>query len=169
MKEMTEKEIFDYVFFAKEQDDNYEKHSDEIEFYRLLKNSLDEKIQPEIKNKLMGKIPLYKPVSKLVLLPFDEPKHKSLPVIERLAADSDNKKDEVSSRTFIDKEKNIIIRQVTKSGESNLYVFSVENQELKNFRLVIHPPKTEIDCTDNSAPVNIAPDVQIEKIEIEIE
>ena len=169
MNKMTEKEIFDYVFFAKEIDDNPAKYAGEIEFYRELKSSLDEKLKPEVKNKLMEKISLYRPVSKIVLLPFEEPTPKGAPTVERLAADSDVKKDEVSTRTFIDKDKNIIIRQVTTSGKSSLFVFSVENQELKNFRLVIHPPKTEIDCGDNLAPIAVAPDMPIEKIEVELE
>lgn len=169
MNKMTEKEIFDYVFFAKDVDESIEKNVEQIDFYKKLKNTIDEKLTPDIKSKLMEKIQIYKPVTRLLLIPFEEPKPQSAPLVERLAADSDNSKEEISTRTFIDKDKNIIIRQVTKEGESNLFVFSVENQELKNFRLVIHPPKTEIECADNAAPFAVASDLQIEKIEIEID
>ncbi len=183
--EITERDLFNYVFYketlAEDKAQFLKKtdiYKDEIDFFSSLKNSLSEEISPELKKKIIQKIPAYRNEPDLnrdklsniiVLYPVvEKPKRKKKSEGLVLAADSAELKQLQASQTFSDEKKEYLIKLVSSESETKIFVFSTSEAELKNLKLTLHPKETEYFLKDNSNPLEVNESVSVESISLEL-
>ncbi len=143
---MTEKDIFYYVFYPDSlsgeklrQIAANEASYPAIEIFNDVKRSLEEEINPSLKKKIAKKIPAYKITLVYELFPWtiEASEYKSSTAV--LAAATADTEPGGFSKTFIDKEKNIIIRLIGTVKKARLYVFPVSGEKLGEFSLTLNP------------------------------
>ena len=138
--EITEKDIFDFVFYpesiTKEKGKFLEASSDfreEVEFYSSVKESLSDELNLQVKKKLSSKIKAYKLENIIYLYPVEEYTHKKPSNNLVLAAASPEDKPKISSKTFYDEEKTYIIKVINYEKSSKVFVFSTQYELIKDF------------------------------------
>jgi len=168
---ITEQDIFNYIFFrAKVSDGKINelitgKHfSAAIEFYSSLKNESVRQLTISEKKSLAAKIPFYKFNGVYELLPFSVSDTANG---MRLAARTKNNEESDSAISFLSETKEFLCRIVPTPTKKLLYCFSISQEELKNFKLTLHPSEMAFECKSNSEPVIIPAELAIEKISIE--
>jgi len=168
---ITEQDIFNYIFFrAKVSDEKIneivtdEQYAHAVEFYNSLKSETERSLSFSEKRRLAAKIPFYKFNGEYELLPFsvDDSENGM-----RLAARTKNNEESGSAISFLSETKELLCRIVPTPNQRLLYCFSINQEELKNFKLVLHPSEIMFDCKSNSEPVIIPAELAIEKISIE--
>jgi len=171
---ITEKDTFNFVFYpeavTKEKDDFLKSSSDfkeEIEFYSLLKKSLNEELGFDIRRKIASKIDTYKLANIIYLYPVDEYHNHKISNNVRLAAASPEEKPKVSSKTFYDEDKTYIIKVINYEKNSRVFVFSTQYELIKDFELNILPQNLKYHILDNSAPLELDFNVEPESISLE--
>lgn len=168
---IDEQDLFNYVFFP----DTLEKEitlliesdstwADIIEFYKHLK--ADSKNMPDdsLKRKLASKIPAYSLSNIIQLYALKEtarPKQNG-----RLAAASTELKPGISTKTFIDGDKEFLIKVLSSDNKTKVFVFSTKEEVVKDFDLIIEPKELEYHMEDNSQPLEIKGPIEIDKIEL---
>lgn len=173
--EITEKDIFYYVFYPSELEEDKLRYIDEnkdrfpqMSVYREISDSLNREVSPAVKNKLAKKIPAYKLPVVYELFPWTIEAKESKISNSQLAAASKEAVSDSISKTFLDKEKNIIIRLIGTSENSRLYIFSVDGNILGEFGLTINPGNKKFHYKD-SREIKTMEDVpEIQSISIEL-
>jgi len=168
---MTEQDIFNYVFFP-------EKVSDEIRasiegrkelkpligYFSGIKEEIGSDVPRNLQEKIAAKIPGYH-LSKIVEFNlYDIPLQKETNAI-RYAADSEPEKSP-EAKTFIDAEKKYILRLVTTGDRRLLYIFSTDNKLITDFTISVIPSKKEYHLKDNTRPLQLPLDIEIENIQL---
>ncbi|NCQ18534.1 MAG: hypothetical protein COZ80_13165 [Ignavibacteria bacterium CG_4_8_14_3_um_filter_37_9] len=168
---ITERDIFNYIFFrAKVSDGKVNelitgKHfSAAIEFYSSLKDASVRQLTIREKRSLAAKIPFYKFNGVYELLPFSVGDTANG---MRLAARTKNNEESDSAISFLSDTKELLCRIIPTPTQQLLYCFSVNQEELKNFKLTLHPSKITFECKSSAEPVIIPAELAIEKISIE--
>ena len=142
----TEKDIFYYVFSPETINEEKrlfiaesEELSSLVRLYTDIKNGLDEEISPDLKAKISAKIPAYKLTRVYELFPWtiEASEYNSSTAV--LAAATAETEQGVFSKTFIDREKNIIIRLIGTMSKARLFVFPVSGEKLGEFTLTLNP------------------------------
>lgn len=143
---ITEKDIFYYVFKPEtlsEQKRGHIAESEElsslVELYTDIKNGLNENISPSLKSKIAAKIPAYKLTRVFELFPWTIEASEYNTSTAILAAATADTEQGIFSKTFIDKEKNIIIRLIGTVKKARLFVFPVSGEKLGEFTLTLNP------------------------------
>ncbi len=143
---ITEKDIFYYVFSPGNLGKEKLRYIAEngvlypaVEVYSDIKNSLEEEISPSLRTKIAEKIPAYKltRVYELFSWTIEASEYNTSTAV--LAAATAETESGVFSKTFIDKEKNIIIRLIGTVKNARLFVFPVSGEELGEFTLTLNP------------------------------
>ena len=171
---ITEKDIFNYVFFkgtlnnAKiadiEKNENVQK---QIVFYKELKEYLSQDIPDNTKKKLTAKIPAYNLADVITLLPQELPETSKRVTLLKYAAAS--KIDSPSSvLTYINEEKNYLIRLHKEENKYRIFVFSTLQDKLKNLQLTFSPSGETISLKDNRNPFLISLSQMPDKIEVRL-
>ena len=170
--EITEKDIFNFVFYTNllptekikyiEGSTNFSKG---IKFYQSLKLLLSQNLTVEIKNLISEKIPAYKSMMhKLYLVKEVNSKRKSNLT---LAADSPKIKSKMTSATFIDDEKQYLIKLHNYENSAKIYVFSTSKEKIENYKIIIHPSNNILEQADNSNPIIIDAPVEVSSMELQ--
>jgi hypothetical protein len=141
--------------------------SEEINFYRTLRNELNEELSEDIKRKIAKKIPIYIPSKVFTLYPAKEPQRKKKNNIQVLAADSPKEKPAVTAKTFIDEHNHYLVRLLNFKDSSKIYVFSTTEKTLKNYKIKIQPSEQTFSQLDNSTPIEINSPIDAENIELQ--
>lgn len=172
---ISEKEIFDYVFYPEnltkdkvEYLKNSRLFNEEINFYHSLKKAMDEELSYEVKQKLGEKIPIYILQKVIVLYPVKEPTKKSKIHLPVLAAASEKQKPAVSVKTFIDESNHYLIRLLNFKDSAKIYVFSTTEEVLKNYQVVIKPSGQTFEQDDNLKPIEFKSPLEAENIELHL-
>ncbi len=142
-----------------------ENSSDAIIFYKELKLGLEKNLSENIKSKIAEKIPAYRLEKEILLYPLKEPKVQKRNG-NRLAAASTELKLKTSTKTFIDNDKEYLIKVLNYGETTKVFVFSTENEVVKNFDIIIEPQNLKYHFDDNSEPLKINHSIEAEKIEI---
>ena len=168
---ITEQDIFNYIFFRATVSDGKVneivtgKHfSTAIEFYSSLKDASMRQLTISEKKNLAVKIPFYKFNGEYELLPFSVGDTENG---MRFAAKTKNNEEGDSAISFLSETKELLCRIVPTPTQKLLYCFSINQEELKNFKLTLHPSKITFECKSNSEPVIVPVELAIEKISIE--
>ncbi len=171
--EISERDIFNFVFFEDLVSPEKTKFisgtndfGEIINFYSSLKSALAKNIPLKIKNKIREKIPVYRVLSyKLFPLTNSSLKKKSSGLT--LAADSPLIKSKMTNATFIDEEKHFLIKLLNFENSAKIFVFSTDDEIIKNYKIIIQPSNIIFEQTDNSQPILIDSTVEASSIELE--
>lgn len=170
---ITERDIFNFVFYPgllnkeiKAFLASIEESSDAIAFYKELKSELENNLTNEIKAKIKNKIPAYHPLNLIELYALKEPKVKKQNG-SRLAAASTELKPKMTTKTFVDNEKEYLIKILTYGNTTKVFVFSTQDEIVKNFNIVFEPQHLKFHLDDNSEPLKVDNLLEVEQIHIE--
>lgn len=169
---ITERDIFNFVFYPELVKDeirlflqSIENTTDAIIFYKNLKASLNEPIDNNLKMKIAQKIKAYKYNNIIKLFPVEELKKKKNGVV--LAAASEEEKPRIVTKTFYNEDKTYIIKVINYKDNSKIFVFSTQQEVIKDFEIIILPENKKYHCNDNSLPLELSSPVEAESIQIE--
>ncbi len=169
---IDEQDLFDYVFFPENlsvDKQNYIKtdkaYSEIISFYLLLKTESDAETETAIRKKIAEKIPAYSFENIIILNPVHTSNLKKQNG-SRLAAGSTELKPRLSTKTFIDNNKEYLIKVLTSESETKVFVFSTNDEIIKNFEIVIEPNNLKYHLDDNKEPLIITHSIEADKIEL---
>ena len=97
-----------------------------------------------------------------------EPLHKRKPEHLVLAAASEkNSVPKLVTKTFVDDGKDYLIKLLTYGKNSKIFVFSTQDEILKDFDIVISPQNLRFHLNDNTEPLKIDQSIDPEQITIE--
>lgn len=169
--EITEQDVFNFVFFKESlsiekqsligKDNSYK---DMLDFYAVLKNNTVEKIDESLKQSFASKIPAYSLSNVIHLFQLRDPEIKQNG--KRLAADSKELKPKMTTKTFVDNDKEFLIKVLNYGDQTKVFVFSTKDEIVKNFDIIIEPHNLKYHFEDNSEPLKIDKPIEAEKIEI---
>lgn len=169
---ITERDIFNFVFYpdmVKNEIKRFlttiEETTDAIIFYKELKYELHQPVSLSIKQKLAKKISAYKFSDIINLYPVEELKKKRNGLV--LAAASEEEKPKIVTKTFYDADKTYIIKVINYISSSKIFVFSTQQEIIKDFEIIILPENKKYHCSDNSLPLELNTPIEAESIQIE--
>ena len=152
---ITEKDIFNYVFSREtlnrqkiaeiEKNDNAK---EQVEFYIELREQLSSELSPDLMKKLAEKIPAYKNEDAITLRPINIPEtREKIPLLKYAAASGEDKITGVT--TFLNEDKNYLIRLHKMTENYKIFVFSTIRQKLNNLELTFYPSGDKVTLKDN--------------------
>jgi hypothetical protein len=165
---ITEKDIFDYINFKdtleREKceyiENNIEKYTHLIELYNESFRTLSDPLNSDIEKRFGDFFPFE---TRILLFPIDL--QKSADKIVRLAADSVQGRKTFKAVSFADKESKYIVRALFFEDKTELFVLSVENRPLENFKVITKPSLKEYTFKDNTHSI-LTDEKVIEQVEI---
>lgn len=169
---VNERDIFNFVFYpglVREEIKMFlhsiEDSTDAIIFYKELKDSLNSDLSIETKKKISEKIPIYEFSNIIQLYPVEENKKKRNSFT--LAAASPEETPKIVTKTFYDEDKSYIIKVINYEKNSKIFVFSTQQEVIKNFDLIIQPQNEKYHIKDNLIPLELADRIHPDSIQIE--
>lgn len=169
---ISEQDLFCYIFFPEsisaekrkliEMDNLF---NEALEFYRILKLNSESRPKDDLKRKIANKIPAYSLSNVIQLYALKEP---GMPKQNgyHLAAGSTELKPKMTTKTFVDNEKEYLIKILNYGDKTKVFVFSTKDEVVRNFDIVIEPHNLKYHFEDNSEPLKIDHSIDAEKIEI---
>lgn len=167
--EITEQDLYNYVFFREnlskekyaliEKDNSYKEI---LDFYSILKNNINQKPDDALKQSLASKIPAYSLSNVIHLFQLKDPEIKQNG--NRLAADSKELKPKMTTKTFVDNEKEYLIKVLNYGDVTKVFVFSTKDEVVRNFDIVIEPNNMIYHFEDNSEPLKINKPIETDLI-----
>lgn len=173
---IKEQDIFNYVFFPDslstemrktiEVDENLK---EVVDFYLKMRDKSKRHFPRSLKEKVASTIPAYTLNNEVHLFPLPAAVGKNQ-TEKRLAADSESRHliSKLMSRTFVDEDKEYMIKVINHESTTKVFVFSVKNDIVKNFDIIIVPRNNRYHFIDNSTPLLINGEIEIESIRMEI-
>lgn len=169
---IDEQDIFNFVFFPNNVSEEKTKlletdksFSEAIEFYNQLKLNSERELTNSVKKKLAEKIPAYKLTHVIVLHPLNALTLRTQND-SRMAAATRELIPKTTTKTFVDSDKDYLIKVLNYGNETKVFVFSTKDEEVKNFDIVIEPQNLKFHFEDNSEPLIINQSVDAEKIQL---
>lgn len=169
---IDEQDLFTYIFFPEsvspekkdiiESDKSFEAI---LEFYRQLKSNSMITTDDKLKKMIVVKIPAYSLENVIRLYALTEPV-VSKQNGNRLAAGSTELKPKMTTKTFVDNNKEYLIKVLNYGDNTKVFVFSTKDEVVKNFDIVIEPHNLKYHFEDNSEPLKIDKSIEAEKIEL---
>lgn len=173
---IKEQDIFNYVFspgrLSAEKIKAIKENLDlaeTVNFYRNVQAESKELLSRSVKEKMASSIPAYTLINMVQLFPLPETGGKN-PVGKRLAADSESRHliSKLMSKTFVDEDKEYMIKVINHQSTTKIFVFSAKNDIVKNFDIIIEPKNNRYHFNDNSRPFMIDEEIEIESIRLEL-
>jgi hypothetical protein len=169
---INEQDIFTYVFFPEKlssdkcqiitSDKTFE---EAIEFYTHLKQNSRKELNRSLQKKIAEKIPAYKLADVIVLYPLVASKTQNQNG-NHMAAATKELTPKMTTKTFVDNEKDYLIKVLNYGNETKVFVFSTKDEVVRNFDIVIEPKNLTYHFEDNSEPLVINHSVDAEKIQL---
>lgn len=170
-----EHDIFNYVFFPDKLSPEIKtaiegnKHLKRtIDFYKELLADTLKPISKSLRKKIASAIPAYSFIDEIRLYPLPAVAMKNTGG-RRLAAGSESRHfiSEMSTRTFVDEDKEYMIKVIIHDSTTKVFVFSVKNDVVNNFDIIIEPAEARYHFKDNSQPLIINSEIEIDSIRLE--
>lgn len=169
---IEEQDIFNYIFFPDQLNadkknliESDKTFQEPLEFYKALKQNSEKEPSSSLRKKIALKIPAYKLTDVVELYPLKE-SYRTNQNGFRLAAASKELTPKMTTRTFVDKEKDYVIKVLNYSNETKVFVFSTKDEVVKDFDIIIEPQNLKYHFEDNSEPLVIPHLVAAEKIQL---
>lgn len=166
---INEQDLFNYVFFNNQVSEeikhiieNDNSYSEALEFYRMLKSESTNKPDEFLKKKLAEKIPAYSLSNVIHLYQLKDPQIKQNG--NRLAADSKELKPKMTTKTFVDNDKEYLIKVLNYGDVTKVFVFSTKDEVVKDFDIVIEPNNLIYHFGDNLEPLKIDEPIETDSI-----
>jgi hypothetical protein len=169
---IDEQDIFNFVFYPANLSadkkriivsDN--KLKEALDFYKQLKINSNRGQSDTLKELMAKKIPAYTLANVISLYPLKaaviHKKNQS-----RLAAGSIDLAPKMTTKTFVDNEKEYLIKVLYSEEVTKIFVFSTNDELVKDFDILIEPQNLKYHCEDNSEPLQIAQLIDPEKIQL---
>ena len=169
---IDEQDLFTFVFFPEsvspekkdiiESDKSFEAI---LEFYRQLKSNSKITTDGNLKKMIASKIPAYSLENVIRLYALSDaklPKQNG----NRLAAGSTELKPKITTKAFVDNDKEYLIKVLNYGDNTKVFVFSTKDEIVKNFDIIIEPHNLKFHFDDNTEPLKIDKSIEAEKIEI---
>jgi hypothetical protein len=169
---IDEQDIFNFVFYSESlsadkkriiESDNTVNEA--LDFYKQLKINLNREQSASLKELIAKKISAYTLANEIILYPLKTPliqkRNQS-----RLAAGSIDLAPKMTTKTFVDSEKEYLIKVLSSEEVTKIFVFSTNDEVVKDFDIIIEPQKLKYHCEDNSEPLQIAQLIEAEKIQL---
>ncbi len=174
--EINERDIYNFVFYPHAVEEikksklvKGKNFQEEINFYKFLKDNYSPELDPAIKNILKLKIPVYKVFKVIQLKPVKENDFKRQAEVTIFAAASPNERYKIVSKTFFDEQNDYLIRLLNFEHSTKIYVFSISNNILRNYKVVLHPSGKIFTQPDNTKPIEIDSQIEADSIELQFE
>jgi len=173
---INEQDIFKYVFspqLLNEEKREYlrgnEKYESQVLYYESVKNAVNSETSFDLKKKIAAKIPDYTLANVFTLYPvkYSEGKEKSGKAI--FAAKTKEESPKLKTCTFTDDERKYLVRIISYEKSTRVYLFSTENDLVKNITIKISPTGEEVYMNNNSTPLVIDKRIDVESIELRID
>lgn len=171
---IEEQDVFTFVFFPQNlsSEKRIEIEADQrfkeaVEFYTQLKVNSKNAPSEQIRRRIAKKIPAYKLNNVIELYPVK----MELPLTKngnRMAAGTRELTPKTTTKTFVDLDKDYLIKIINYETETKIFVFSAKDEIVKNFELIIEPHKLTYHFEDNSEPLVIPYSVDAEKIQLKL-
>ncbi len=167
-----EQDLFNFIFYPENISEEKEAFIvadktliEALEFYKQLKNNANREHKDSFKRMIAKKIPAYTLFSIITLYPL------KVSTIERtkehrLAAGSIDLVPKMTTKTFVDNEKEYLIKVFSSGDSTKVFIFSTKDEVVKNFDLIIEPNNHTFHCDDNSEPIEINQRIEAEKIQL---
>lgn len=169
---IDEQDLFNYIFFPenvvneKKEKIGFDKSYKEIlEFYAQLKTNSEISPDESLKRRIANEIPAYS-LSNVIQLYALKDHVASKQNGSRLAASSTELKPKMTTKTFVDHDKEYLIKILNYGDKTKVFVFSTKDEVVKNFDIIIEPHNLKFHFEDNSEPLKINHLIDAEKIEI---
>jgi len=137
-----------------------------LEFYQQLKNNANREHNDSLKRMIAKKIPVYTLTNVISLYPLKNPtieRHKE----GRLAADSIDLTPKMTTKTFVDNEREYLIKVLSYEVATKIFVFSTNDEVVKNFDIIIEPQNLRFHFDDNTVPLEIKQAIDAARIHID--
>jgi hypothetical protein len=174
MTAITEKDIFNYVFYndllnetLKQEIKSNSSFAEVISLYQTLRDEIKNDLSIDIKRKLADKIDMYKFADIIKLFPIENKNINKMKGGLVHAAASEEDKPIVKSKTFIDENKSYMIKCMNYESKSKIFVFSVYDELIKDFSITIQPQNLHYKLDDNSMPLELDLAIDPESITLE--
>lgn len=168
---INEIELFKYVFARERLDaalvaeiEREEVFRDSINYFEELKSALQQKISFDVKKKLAAKIPIYNFNNEIELHEVKIPSPKNGG--QRLAAATKELTNKPYTKTFIDENGEFIVKVLNNTGKTKVFIFSTNDDSMKNFKLSVQPLDKEYSFEDNSIQLELESDVEVESVKL---
>lgn len=169
---IEEQDIFNYVFsharLSEEKIkfiESNESLKEAIDFYKQLKLNSEIITSSELKKKLAERIPAYKIADIIELYPLKQSISQAVNG-NKMAAGTKDLIPRTTTKTFVDSDKDYLIKVLNCENETKVFVFSTKDKIVKNFDLIIEPQKLKYHFEDNSEPLIINQSVDAKKIQL---
>lgn len=169
-KMINEQDIFTYVFFPKKLSSDKRQIiasdktlEDTIEFYRHLKRHSENEPSRSLQKKIAAKIPAYKLADVIYLYPLKDSKSQYQNG-SHMAAATKELIPKMTTKTFVDNEKDYLIKVLNYSDSTKIFVFSTKDEVVKNFEIILEPQNLKYHFENNSEPLIINHMIDAEKI-----
>lgn len=169
---IDEQDLFKFIFFPKivssekkdiiESDKSFEAI---LEFYRQLKSNSMISTDDKLKKMIASKISAYSLENDIRLYALTEPV-VSKQNGNRLAVGYTELKPKMTTKTFVDNDKEYLIKVLSYGDNTKVFVFSTKDEIVKNFDIIIEPHNLKFHFKDNTEPLKIDKSIEAEKIEI---
>lgn len=168
---INELELFNYVFARERLDtasvaeiERKEVFRDSINYFEELRRALQQNISLDVKKKLAAKIPIYSFNNEIELFEVKIPSPKNGTM--RLAAATKDLTNKSYIKTFIDENGEFIVKVLNNAGKTKVFIFSTNNDSVKNFKLLILPFNKEFSLEVNSNPLELDEDMEVESVKL---
>jgi hypothetical protein len=169
---IDEQDLFYFVFFAEKLSEEKRQLieadkslSETVEFYMQLKLNSEKELTSSIKKKLAEKIPSYKLNDVIELYSLKSPVTQNQND-SRMAASTRELTPKTTTKTFVDSDKDYLIKVLNYGNETKVFIFSTKDEVVKNFDIVIEPKNLTYHLEDNSEPLIIDHSIDAEKIQL---
>lgn len=138
-----------------------------LEFYRQLKSNSVISTDDELKKMIASKIPAYSLENVIHLYALTDaklPKQNG----KRLAAGSTELKPKMTTKTFVDNDKEYLIKVLHYGDNTKVFVFSTKDEVVKNFDIIIEPDNLRFHFEDNTEPLKIDKVIEAETIRLQL-
>lgn len=170
---ISEQDLFCYVFFSEtipkekkeriEADKSFEEF---LEFYRQLKLNSENKPDESLRRMIAGKIPAYSLSNLIQLYSLKDPTTQKQNG-NRLAAGSKELKPRMTTKTFVDNDKEYMVKVLNYENVTKVFVFSTKDQVVKDFDIIIEPQNLKYHFEDNSEPLKIGHSIEADTIQLQ--
>lgn len=171
-KIIEEQDLFNFVFYP-ERISSDKKNiiecdntlNEALDFYKQLKINSNRERSDSLKKMIAKKIPAYTSANVISLYPL------KAPVIQkrnqnRLAAGSIDLSPKMTTKTFVDNEKEYLIKVLSSEEKTKIFVFSTNDEVVNNFDIMIEPQNLKYHLDDNSEPLQLDQVIEVEKIQL---
>ncbi|RJP61802.1 MAG: hypothetical protein C4539_19330 [Ignavibacteriales bacterium] len=167
---ITEIDLFNFVFFKHLLDEEKkqiimleEKFKESINFYSGMHNELSKDLSLAARKKIASLIPSYRLTDKVELFPIGFTKMATKRNTYVASADESLNPGFISM-SLTDEEKSYLARIVCQHTHCQMFIFSSNNSILRNFDVTIYPQRKKYHFEDNTKPVELNAEPDIEKL-----